>query len=75
MLALTVVALAVAGADSAMAQDPCQPDCEAVEMDNPGMPLAAPLLVAFAALAALVIARWREEDPESRRVQRCGAAT
>jgi hypothetical protein len=60
MIALTVVALAVVGADASLAQDPCQPSCD-VET-NAGAPATgaavSPVLLAMTAL--LVIPRARD---------------
>lgn len=55
IIALVVLVLAVAGANSATAQDPCQPSCDVdtSDWDVPGVAGTAP---AFLAMTVLLVA-------------------
>jgi hypothetical protein len=64
LIVLTVVALAMVGADPAMAQDPCEPSCEldTTETSTASGATIAPAFLAMTALAAVLL-----RAPSSRR--------
>lgn len=60
MLLLTVLAFAIAGADPAVAQDPCEPDC--MENAAAGGALLAATVPATLAFAALLVRPTTSEE-------------